>query len=367
VVHMTKPPRIALLAGAGLSADAGLPMSVELAKRLREKLLGRAEIPEGTTAAMGAREQAKRWLALFHFLEGGVRFQEGILNRNPGVPVNIEQIAIAAEELHHRSKNPLAAYAAGWHKRIDELENGDSTLLSSFLDFTYCSVEEELRNPNDVTYLEGLRDLCVDGSGLDIFSLNYDLCVEKALSAASEKFINGFDKDGIWSPGSFSEGGGINLFKLHGSLDWVDDPIYGLCSLAYPRHESADMMQGDDTRPHLVFGTAHKLSAKEPFLTLAYYFSRATLQAQILAVVGYSFADEHVNQIIEQGMRKNAGLRLIIASPNAKEILNGHSFLERNPRVSTIPYKAEAIFNKKLLRQEIRKTLKDASTEAPFN
>jgi len=366
VVHIATPRPIALLAGAGLSADAGLPMSVELARRLRKKLIARVELSEGTSAATVAREQARLWLALFHFLEGGVRFQEGILNRDPANSVNIEQIAIAAEELHSRSTNPLAAYAAGWHKRIDELEAADPGLLRSFVDFTYASVEQELRNPSDVSYLEGLRDLCSDGSGLDIFSLNYDLCVEKALSAASEKFVNGFNKDGVWSPEVFSEEGGIHLFKLHGSLDWVDDPIYGLCSLAYPRHENANTIQGDDTRPHLVFGTAHKLSAKEPFLTLAYHFSKATLQAQILAIVGYSFADEYVNQIIEQGMRKNANLRLVVASPKASEMTKQHAFLDKNPRVSIITEKAEQIFNKKLLREEIRKTLKDASTEAPF-
>jgi len=33
VVHIATPRPIALLAGAGLSADAGLPMSVELARR----------------------------------------------------------------------------------------------------------------------------------------------------------------------------------------------------------------------------------------------------------------------------------------------------------------------------------------------
>lgn len=364
---MTKKNRIAVLAGAGLSADAGLPMSVGLAKRLRERLIAFIQTPEGTQDAVNARDRATRWLALFHFLEGGVRFQEGILNRDPGNSVNIEQIAIAAEELNNRMTNPLAAYAAGWHRRIDELETSDPMLLRSFVDFTYGSVEEELRYPKDVSYLEGLRDLCMDGAGLNIFTLNYDLCVEKALATASEKFANGFNEEGIWSPNTFSDGTGINLFKLHGSLDWVDDAVYGLCSLSYPRHENADTIQGDDTRPHLVFGTAHKLSAKEPFLTLAYNFSKTTLQAEILAAVGYGFADEHVNQIIEQGMKKNAKLRLIVASPDSTEIVRQHAFLDKNPRVSTIPERAETVFNKKLLRQEIRKILRDASTEAPFN
>jgi hypothetical protein len=57
---MTKCRRIALLAGAGLSADAGLPMSVELAKRLREKLIALIHTSEGTQDAAKAREQAKR-------------------------------------------------------------------------------------------------------------------------------------------------------------------------------------------------------------------------------------------------------------------------------------------------------------------
>ena len=364
---MSDASRITLLAGAGLSANAGLPMSVALADRLRTRLIELTLTSEGTPDAVGEREQAKRWLALCHFLNGGVRFQEGILNRDPGRSVNIEQIAIAAEELYARTTNPLAPYAAGWHRRIDELEHEEPTLLRTFVDFTYGLLQEELQNPKDVSYLEGLKDLCIDGYGLDVFTLNYDLCIEMALTAASVKFINGFDPSGVWSPTAFYDKCEVCLFKLHGSLDWVDDTVYGLCSLQYPRHENADTIKGDETRPHLIFGTAHKLSAREPFLTLAYHLSQKTLQTRLLAIVGYSFGDDHVNQIIEQGMKKNANLRIVVVSPDAESIVKDRRFLDRNPRVSSIGCDAETALNRKFLRDKIRAVLKDASTEAPFS
>ena len=196
---MSEAKRITLLAGAGLSANAGLPMSVELATRLRMTLVELCHNSGATLEAVETRNQAKRWLALFHFLNGGVRFQEGILDRDPGRPVNIEQIAIAAEELHARTVNPLAPYAAGWHRRIDELERDEAAVLRSFVDYTYGRLQAELASPNDVSYLEGLKDLCIDGYGLDVFSLNYDLCIEMALTKASVAFTNGFDST-HWKP-----------------------------------------------------------------------------------------------------------------------------------------------------------------------
>jgi hypothetical protein len=365
---MSEENRLALLAGAGLTVDAGLPTSVQLAKRLRGKLVELIQSPEGGSTAVEVREQAEHWLSLFNFLNGGVRFQEGVLNRDPDMDVNIEQIAIAALELQARLTNPLAAYAAGWHRRIEQLEEKDPTLLGSFVDFTYSRLQEwlALADPKSASYLRGLGELCIDGNGLDIFTLNYDLCIETALTAANLKFSNGFDSSGVWSPGAFYESTPVRLHKLHGSLDWVDDQIYGLCSLQFPRHENAETIKGDDVRPQLIFGTAHKLSAREPFLTLTYHFSQRVLRTKVLAIVGYSFGDEHVNQIIEQGLKKNGRLRLVVVSPKADELVHGQRFLDRNPRVSTIVGAAKTALNERLLTDRLSEVLKDVSTEAPF-
>lgn len=366
---MNEENRLALLAGAGLTVDAGLPASVDLANRLRERLLDMSQSSEGGSTAAELREQARHWLSLFNFLNGGVRFQEGVLNRDPGMAVNIEQIAIAALELQARKTSPLAAYAAGWHRRIEQLEENRPELLGSFVNFMYSRLEEwlTLADPKTASYLRGLGGLSIDGVGLDIFTLNYDLCIERALTTDKLRFSNGFDSTGVWSPAEFKEATHIRLYKLHGSLDWVDDEIYGLCSLEFPRHQNAETIKGDDLRPQLIFGTAHKLSAREPFLTLAYHFSRTVLDTKVLAIVGYSFGDEYVNQIIEQGLKKNGILRLVVVSPQADKLVRTQRFLDRNPRVSTINATAKTALNDRLLIDRVRDVLKDVSTEAPFS
>lgn len=360
--------RIALLAGAGLSQNADLPMSIQLATNLRSALTAMAQNPGGSSEAVNTRETARKWLALFNFLNGGVHFQEGFLGRDPDVKANIEQIAIAALELIARTTNPLAPYAAGWHRRIEEFEAEDRNILRSFIEFTYSRLREELtlRDPQKASYLERLKDLSEGERGLDIFTLNYDLCIEHALTTGNVPFTNGFTKEGLWSPTAFENRARIKLFKLHGSLDWIDDQVYGLCSIEFPKHEIAEMIETDQTRPTLIFGTAHKLSAREPFLTLAYHFAQRLLKTEILAIVGYSFGDEHVNEIVEQGVKKNARLRIVVVSPHAKESVSKVKFLDRNPRVFAVNSDAKTALNEFRLRDQIRKCLKDAAEEAPF-
>jgi hypothetical protein len=125
-------------------------------------------------------------------------------------------------------------------------------------------------------------------------------------------------------------------------------------------------IQGDDVRPLLIFGTAHKLSAREPFLTLAYHFSQRVLRTRVLAVVGYSFGDEHINQIIDQGLKKNAQLRIVVVSPQADQVVKSQRFLDRNPRVSTIVAGTKAALNERFLTDRFRDILRDVSTEEPF-
>lgn len=131
-------------------------------------------------------------------------------------------------------------------------------------------------------------------------------------------------------------------------------------------YDFAETIETEQARPTLIFGTAHKLSAREPYLTLAYQFAQCVLKAQILAIVGYSFGDEHVNQIIEQGLKKNDRLRIIVVSPQAQESIRNEKFLDRYPRVFPVEASAKIAFNECLLRNQIRACLKEAAEEAPF-
>jgi hypothetical protein len=364
VVSMSSPTRVTLLVGAGLVADAGLPKSVDLALKLKEAL---AEASANTRLDESQRALAELQLAAFHFLNGGIRFQEGILNRDPDNPVNIEQIAVAALELQARLENPLAPYTSGWHQRIVELEKQRPDLLERFVDFMYSQLATWLQfeSLDKISYLARLADFCSDGFGVDIFSLNYDLCIETALSRIAKKaFVNGFTEEGWRPPALWEIDTPIRLFKLHGSLDWAEDEAYGVCSFQFPRHKDAEDIEGK-TRPLLIFGTNHKLSAREPFLSLAYHFSQRVLSTTTFAIVGYSFGDNYINEIIKQGLRTNSRLKIIIVSPKPAEQIVRFPLLD-HPRIKIIRKGTEEALNKSLLLNEVREVLKDALNEEPF-
>jgi hypothetical protein len=368
---MNESRRVTLLTGAGLCKDAGLPTSVELAQKLQAGLLQAAKsgVDRGVSAEC---ERAKLHLATCRFLNGGIRFQQGILGYDPDQPVNIEQIAVAAEELQKRSQNPLTPYASGWHDRIVELERQSPDILSTFTDYIYSQLDRWLTltadNIRDLHYLRNLFEVCNDGCGVDVFSLNYDLCIETALTQyVKRQFANGFTESGGWEPQTLNNDAAIRLFKLHGSLDWVEDAAYGLCSLQYPRHSQAENIEGDSVKPLLIFGTAHKLSPREPFLSMTYSFSQKILTTTVLAIVGYSFGDEHVNQIIRQGVEKNSKLRVLVVGPTAKQQIETISFLQgRQPRVTDLNKKAEEALTRGDFLKAIRNLLERASDEEPF-
>ena len=356
--------RIAVLAGAGLVNDAGLPTSVELAVKLKRAL---CEAAEDRASETSEQEKARLCLAAFRFLIGGIRFQRGVLDRDPDEDINVEQVAVAAIELQDRLGNPLAPYMSGWHQRLSELERGSPNILGLLIEFIYSQLDRWLATPaeSDIAYLARIADLCQNDVAVDIFSLNYDLCIEKSLTDSGRSFVNGFTEAG-WEPGQLASTVPIRLFKLHGSLDWIEDELYGLCSTEYPVHSHREDLKTEGVRPLLIFGTAHKLSPREPFLSLAYHFAQAAAVTPVLAIIGYSFGDDHVNEIIRQAMKKNRRLRIIVASPKANVLVECQDFLAQQPRVKAVALGAKKALNDNELGRHIRESLKEGASEEPF-
>ena len=363
MVPVSGRERITFLVGAGLVKNAGLPTSVELADKLKLSLVSRSAVDDGSEAS----ELAKRLLSLFRFLNGGVRFQEGFLDRDPDQSVNIEQIAIAALSLRQRLENPLAPYTSGWHQRLSELEAYDVNLTSEFEGFIYSQLTDwlDFRDEASISYLLRLADLLTHEHAIDIFSLNYDLCIETAFkSKPNNSFVNGFSENG-WKPELFDGDADIRLFKLHGSLDWIEDQAFGVCSLQFPQHKDAEEIVGT-SKPLLIFGTSHKLSARQPFLTLAYHLSQAVLNTRVLVTIGYSFGDEYVNEIIEQGFRNNTRLRVIAVGPSASRYLEARRLFKESPKVTAIDREAKLALNDGYVRSAIEAQLADSSSDDVF-
>lgn len=353
----SQKPKITFLVGAGLVNDAGLPLSDDLTKKFRDHLLEQVE--------SNAKGNHALHLQVYRFLVGGIRYQQGVLNRDPDGPVNIEQLATAALRLKSRLDSPLAPYVSGWNQKLVELEAMQEGLLADFLESIYSRLNSWLTvdEPAKIAYLARLNDFKAIADSVDVFSLNYDLCIERAFTESAHTFVNGFTENG-WTPSEF-ESSGVRLFKMHGSLDWVEDEVHGICSVSMPRHTYADDFEGQKP-PLLIFGTDAKLTGKEPFLTLLHSFSSRLHDSDMLIVVGYSFQDDYVNEIIEQRMNRNTRLKTIVVSPKATEGVRRMKFLNGSPRVKTIDAGAKAALNDGLLMKSCREIADKQKDESPF-
>jgi hypothetical protein len=349
---------VSCLVGGGLSVDAGLPDSVELAAKFKLYLQ--------EFAGDSKNHEAKSQLNLLYFLLGGIRFQRARHGIDPDQPINIEQVAIAALRLKHRRDDPLAPYVASWNEKIAEFEAEEAGALDRFSEVIFARLKDWLATPKreKIDYINRIGDLHREDTRIAIFTLNYDLLIESAFANANRKLVNGF-RNGQWNPRLFEGVDAMRLYKLHGSLDWVDDEMHGVCSLHYDRHPRAEDFEANAT-PLLIFGTDSKLTGKDPFLTLVYAFAEQLRTTNVLLVIGYSFSDPYINEIIAQRMRDNLPLRLVIVSPHAGCLKESTPFLENSPRVATIDLKALPALNNGLVRDEVARLIEETLQEAPF-
>jgi len=150
---------------------------------------------------------------------------------------------------------------------------------------------------------------------LRVFSLNYDLCVER-LNSPEFRVETGFNGVGprfIWDWERFedSESGPpppqIYLYKLHGSINWKRDATKNLFCL-----EQIENIQPENME--VIFGRDFKLEAADPYLFYAYEFRKYSLLAKLIVCVGYGFGDDHINKILSQTLRDDENRRLLVIS-----------------------------------------------------
>lgn len=179
----------------------------------------------------------------------------------------------------------------------------------------------------------------------NIFTSNYDLAFEYAFDNLGIKYIDGFSgfhhryfkpetfNYDIFYPGSTTAGKVqriekvVRYFKLHGSISWISDNnrsannIYGIEEMPIDliKRKAADAEENDFGYGNLmIYPTAVKKSftLDLPYSELFRHFAYCTSQPQsVLFTIGYSFCDEHFNDIIYQAL-SNPSFTLIIVDFN---------------------------------------------------
>lgn len=158
----------------------------------------------------------------------------------------------------------------------------------------------------------------------EIFTTNYDLIIEKSLEDNGIPYFDGFVgsyepffyQDGIDSEISNSDltRNWIRVWKLHGSLNWfwkktIDDKQLRVVRSGKITNISAI---SDEI---VIYPSREKYSAsrKQPYVA---YFDRLKdflCKGELLfLVLGFSFSDEHINEILFTALRNNSRLSLIV-------------------------------------------------------
>jgi hypothetical protein len=165
----------------------------------------------------------------------------------------------------------------------------------------------------DVRYLYPFVNLARDDD-ITVATLNYDGTVEKAADESGVSWSHGIDQwNDQWQLAWQSPG--LRLMKLHGSLEWEDR--FSPPSNLSPGGSIVDrsMESGSGSFPYIVFGRREKLRPSGPFLDLRTAFISDLRVTTHLVVVGYSFGDEHVNEVIRHWLAVDVNRILVVVDP----------------------------------------------------
>ncbi len=187
---------------------------------------------------------------------------------------------------------------------------------------------------------------------LNIFTTNYDLYSEISLDKLGIHYVNGFS-GGIkkyFNPTIFNYAMAekmdlsqtkwsvidnfIYLYKLHGSLNWVQaNDETKLFNVREIQECTLDILSKEDVV--MIHPTPLKYNASlgSPYSDLFREFQRKLMQTNnVLIVLGYSFSDEHINNLIYQAFTIPSFRLIVFGDVDANEKF-AHLLSLNDPRI----------------------------------
>lgn len=176
---------------------------------------------------------------------------------------------------------------------------------------------------------------------LNIFTTNYDLYSERAMDLLGIHYVNGFT-GGIskfFNPAIFnyalaekmdlsqSKWGVIDnffyLYKIHGSVNWIEadgeNKLFKVKEIQEPTLEELKEKESIMIHPTPL---KYNASLGSPYSDLFREFQKKLmLNNNILVTIGYSFSDEHINNLIFQAFTIPSFRLIVIGEPTEKNAI----------------------------------------------
>jgi hypothetical protein len=281
-----------------------------------------AEIPDTYTFATQFEEYVKNnkpqlYPALSIILEKRKTYNQA----NSLKPaVDVEQLLDTLRRLINKNKEGLLDFYDE-KKFCANLERDDCLELKKDLeDFIRDKVVVK-----DIQKLDYLKELLKFDKPLEIYSTNYDTCIEQLSYLSHRRYSDGFNID--WNEKNFDGDYDIKHYKLHGSVIWFENVKTKQCvkipakAFYQKRPVELKLIYGEDIEPLLLY-PAQKAEYIEPLTDLQLMFKKRLYdkRTRFVIFVGYSFKDSYVARMLWDAARVNENLHVILISPNANEI-----------------------------------------------
>lgn len=370
---------VIVLLGAGASVEAGLLSSEGMMRRLADNILS------------NDKKVARKWGKynhLFRAVKSSILYGHHLVSSNicPETEmVNIEELVNVLTELAKAEAHPIYPFIAAWNMELTKYGGAD---FSNLKDFRRDIVNElvgswvNVKNDEDCLYYKNFYRYWEETRNtLRIFSLNYDMCVERACGL--ENVCRGFRPikmdDGcvrkVWKDGQMDDDAAdqlpIILYKLHGSLDWRREKTSRMLYCEDSPDPCSDI---DDYQ--LIFGTTYKLSYQDPFLYQISELRKFSGRARLIIAIGYGFNDDHINEIIGKSMSQRDDVKLLsvdfIKDATDDKAKDRREYIKKklqaesmdDSRVIVYTDGAKTFLNKQFSRSYVESLLEDEA--APF-
>jgi hypothetical protein len=292
--------------GAGTSCALGIPNIEILTKDIEAKL---------------EEESAKFFKLIKVDLESSIKDRK----------VNIEDILNNIRKIRELTNESTKDYQGVSGIAAKELDKEICTLIYSII----LEKEKSASLENTKKFFAWLNLLNRDYSK-EVFTTNYDLIIEKSLEASHIPFFDGFV--GSYEPFFWEESidklvlkdditqNWIRLWKIHGSLSWFWKREEKTDIQKIVRIGKIDNIKGEENEL-VIYPSKEKYdsSRKQPFVA---YFDRLKnylLSGELLFIfTGYSFSDQHINDIVLNCLRQNNRLFVIVLFYQDSEVENLH-------------------------------------------
>jgi hypothetical protein len=322
--------KVTFLLGAGASKDSKCFLSKDMLRSLRKDI--DSEITDPTE-----RKLQDHFKEIHDFVLASLHYQITLRNSaidSGALSPNIEDFVAVVHQIIDKEYIVPYPLVGNWNDKISKWENVDKDIFIKFKKLIETLLRKKyLRHDKAANggVLEPIKTLISQTDEpfeMEVFTLNYDLTFEDNFNKKEEILVyNGFEGN-EWVGNYENHPQHLNYYKLHGSLDWYLDQ----------REECVKQATENETEfePLIIFGSAIKMLSFDPFLFMLSKFREKLQQSLLYIVVGYSFHDKYINNLLIQQLAMVPERKLLVIDPYQKSSEEFVQFLESVQKAKSI-------------------------------